>query len=521
MTQTMAIPIEECLGWFRATTFTREQPAAAFLARLHVMALASSGELRQWSLARLSASWGWGETSKSRARRVVRHVMSEWRLTDRSFVVEDERNGQENGIGTVGERQENDRSSNSKGSWVDRRTLGERLENGGDTLENGGSESTIIMRLLESHNQLNYQSFSFISMDFGSARCLHREGLKNSVDAENPDPYRVRAKKDLIHAREERSSPTHRSVPSEGEEKKEQHPQVFTSEGVNTSAEDARAHGCARGLEDFLPTVMEKKSEAPGQLSLMPGQEPEAPEKIPRAFPPSLMGAGDSAMLVKLWEALKPPKRKRFEQVIQVWRAYKAEFPRVRLFTVPEYLKIHDRVEDGSVATPPMTVAELCLVPKGVKLSPFHMGDNPSGKTYTGIETIFRDFVAVQKHVELYNGSQDISPPSQESSSTVQEAVKTPLESTNGGAMLPSPRESPSRRFLGSWGREIYQGGGYEEDQIQDHLKKLLKTYPYRVFEFAIESYRREPQAEDDDKSDAIAWVEARCAAIMRNNTGG
>lgn len=517
MTQTMAIPIQECLGWFRATTFTREQPAGAFLARLHVMALASSGELRQWSLARLSSCWGWGETSKSRARRVVRHVMSEWRLTDRAFVVEDERNGQENGSGTAGERQENDRSSDSKGSWVDRRTVGERQENSSDTQENGDSESTIVMRLLESSNQLNYQSFSFISMDFGSARCLHGEGLKNSVDGAGSDLYRVRAEIDLLHAREERSS----LIPTSSEEKKEQQQQVFTSEGVNTTAEDARMRGCARSPQDSLPTVVEKKSEAPGQLSLMPGQEPEPPEKTPRAFPPSLMGAGDSAMLVKLWEALKPPKRKRFEQVIQVWRAYKAEFPRVRLFTVPEYLKIHDRVEDGSVATPPMTVAELCLVPKGVKLSSWHMGDNPSGKTYTGIETIFRDFVAVQKHVELYNGSQDISPPSQESSSTVQEAVKTPLESTNGGAMLPSPRESPSRRFLGSWGREIYQGGGYEEDQIQDHLKKLLKTYPYRVFEFAIESYRREPQAEDDDKSDAIAWVEARCAAIMRNNTGG
>lgn len=56
---------------------------------------------------------------------------------------------------------------------------------------------------------------------------------------------------------------------------------------------------------------------------------------------------------------------------------------------------IDDRLRDG------WTVDELKLVPHGVKLSSWHMGQNPSGHIYDSLGLIYRDADHIERFIAL------------------------------------------------------------------------------------------------------------------------
>jgi len=58
---------------------------------------------------------------------------------------------------------------------------------------------------------------------------------------------------------------------------------------------------------------------------------------------------------------------------------------------------INERLRDG------YTVEELNLVPHGVKLSPWNMGQNPNGTVYDSIGLIYRDADHIEKFIALAN----------------------------------------------------------------------------------------------------------------------
>lgn len=65
--------------------------------------------------------------------------------------------------------------------------------------------------------------------------------------------------------------------------------------------------------------------------------------------------------------------------------------------------KLNARLSEG------YTVEDLKLAVDGVLLSPWHMGDNPSGKKYLDIVTIFRDDAQVEKFMNMADGD-ELSP---------------------------------------------------------------------------------------------------------------
>ena len=61
--------------------------------------------------------------------------------------------------------------------------------------------------------------------------------------------------------------------------------------------------------------------------------------------------------------------------------------------------KINARLEEG------YTTSDLKQAVEGALLSPWHTGDNPEGKKYLDIVTIFRDDAQVEKFIELADSS--------------------------------------------------------------------------------------------------------------------
>lgn len=87
---------------------------------------------------------------------------------------------------------------------------------------------------------------------------------------------------------------------------------------------------------------------------------------------------------------------KYYEQALGVFNHWKevCNHPKAK-FDSKRQRRIIARLKDG------FTQEELCQVARGVKNSPFHMGDNDSHTLYDGIDTIYRDADQVEKFIEL------------------------------------------------------------------------------------------------------------------------
>ena len=245
----------------------------------------------------------------------------------------------------------------------------------------------------------------------------------------------------------------------------------------------------------------------------------EPTEDIPAEFPGELRGRTDVPMLVKLWRDLKGTKaRRNFLEVTRVWGAYKEAFPRVRLLGVKEYRSIEARIEEGRVADPPIPVDDICLVPAGVLLSPWHMGDNDSGKIYTSLESIFRDLDRVVKHIARARGEdgEQNSAPARDADPAAAPPPLVPVQRS-----LPLGPGSEDRRLkalLDYAGNRIQQSGMSAAD-ISIFLWGLVQRHGAELVIRAITSWKDDPPEAGDDKSDLSLWLPAKCRQLSAQHT--
>lgn len=88
------------------------------------------------------------------------------------------------------------------------------------------------------------------------------------------------------------------------------------------------------------------------------------------------------------------PKRKWNKKVVEVFEEWKTVLSKKSSLDAKRHSILADRLKD-------FTVAELKLVPHGVLHSPWHNGENPKGKKYHEVSTVFRDNEQVEKFIEL------------------------------------------------------------------------------------------------------------------------
>jgi len=84
-------------------------------------------------------------------------------------------------------------------------------------------------------------------------------------------------------------------------------------------------------------------------------------------------------------------------EIVQVWDAYRAVFPERRVLDDDGANKIGEALRLG------YSVQDLCKVPAGARLSPFHMGENDKGKRYIDVVSLYREAKTIDAHIERLN----------------------------------------------------------------------------------------------------------------------
>jgi hypothetical protein len=145
----------------------------------------------------------------------------------------------------------------------------------------------------------------------------------------------------------------------------------------------------------------------PAQLAIVPTSSPapskrkgspnaEAGVSLPSVLS-SLDGRSDAGMWATLWTKLHVANKPFVLEIVQVWDAYRAVFPERRVLDDDGANKIGEALRLG------YSVQDLCKVPAGARLSPFHMGENDKGKRYIDPVSLYREAKTIDAHIERLN----------------------------------------------------------------------------------------------------------------------
>lgn len=136
-----------------------------------------------------------------------------------------------------------------------------------------------------------------------------------------------------------------------------------------------------------------------------------------------------------------PPKPEKWavetRRVFDYWIVTLGKDPKRTKLTPQRAAKIKARLRDG------FSAERLCRALDGVKLSQFHMGDNDSGKAYTGLTTILKSADVVDGHIERAEGQTYTAPAATRARQSADEAARQQAEDTrlrDAGAYL-TPEE--------------------------------------------------------------------------------
>lgn len=154
------------------------------------------------------------------------------------------------------------------------------------------------------------------------------------------------------------------------------------------------------------PTPQGGSAEAaakPTQLAIVPTSSPatkrkgapsaEAGVSLPGVLS-SLAGRSDAGMWATLWTKLHVAHKPFVLEIVQVWDAYRTAFPERRVLDDDGANKIGEAIRLG------YSVQDLCKVPAGARLSPFHMGENDKGKRYIDVVSLYREARTINAHIE-------------------------------------------------------------------------------------------------------------------------
>jgi len=161
--------------------------------------------------------------------------------------------------------------------------------------------------------------------------------------------------------------------------------------------------------QEAPPTPQGGSAEAaakPTQLAIVPTSSPatkrkgapsaEAGVSLPGVLS-SLAGRSDAGMWATLWTKLHVAHKPFVLEIVQVWDAYRTAFPERRVLDDDGANKIGEAIRLG------YSVQDLCKVPAGARLSPFHMGENDKGKRYIDPVSLYREAKTIDAHIERLN----------------------------------------------------------------------------------------------------------------------
>lgn len=142
----------------------------------------------------------------------------------------------------------------------------------------------------------------------------------------------------------------------------------------------------------------------PTQLAIVPppsastsskrkGSSTEASPALPSVLA-SLTSRPDTGMWAALWSKLHVGHKPFILEIVKVWDAYRATFPERRVLDDDGANKIGEALRLG------YSVEDLCKVPAGARLSPFHMGENDKGKRYIDVVSLYREAKTIDAHIE-------------------------------------------------------------------------------------------------------------------------
>lgn len=136
-------------------------------------------------------------------------------------------------------------------------------------------------------------------------------------------------------------------------------------------------------------------SQQPAQLAIVQPaiHEQKAPAKLPSMLS-SLSSRPDAKMWATIWSKLPAKEKPYIIEIVKVWDAYRAVFPERRVLDDDGAKKIGEALALG------YSVEDLCKVPAGARLSPFHMGQNDKGKKYIDVVSLYREARTIDAHVE-------------------------------------------------------------------------------------------------------------------------
>ena len=177
-------------------------------------------------------------------------------------------------------------------------------------------------------------------------------------------------------------------------------PKILRSENRDQEREEEKKHP---------PTPQGGSANAaaqPTQLAIVPppspstskrkGSSTEASPALPGVLA-SLTSRPDAGMWAALWSKLHVGHKPFILEIVKVWDAYRATFPERRVLDDDGANKIGEALRLG------YSVEDLCKVPAGARLSPFHMGENDKGKRYIDVVSLYREAKTIDAHIERLN----------------------------------------------------------------------------------------------------------------------
>lgn len=139
-------------------------------------------------------------------------------------------------------------------------------------------------------------------------------------------------------------------------------------------------------------------SPSPPTSSKRKGSSTEASPALPGVLA-SLTSRPDAGMWATLWSGLRIAHKPFILEIVRVWDAYRSAFPERRVLDDDGANKIGEALRLG------YSVEDLCKVPAGAKLSPFHMGENDRGENgrgrrYIDVVSLYRESKTIDAHIE-------------------------------------------------------------------------------------------------------------------------